>query len=290
MARKKPVEEHVNHDAWAIPFADLLTLLLAFFVVMYAVSTVNESKYRVLSDALSDAFSGPPRSLKPVQAGPPIRRASNVDSKIDIRPQFALRALPPRSAHDQDALNRLKQQAQLNRQLATDLSEQMPGLLEQGKISVRALADRVEIDVGSDSLFASGSASVKADGEYLLLRIAKVLKLLPYRVRVEGHADDVPISTLQFPSNWELSAARAAWVVRNLSEHGIEPQRLSMQGFGAYQPVASNISESGRRTNRRVSIVLDTGVPVLAAEITPQRGNAFEISSARGPKPAKTTP
>lgn len=284
MARKRHAEIEANHEAWAIPYADLITLLLAFFVVMYAISTVNESKYRVLSDSLSDAFSGPPRSVTPVKVGAVIRRGVDSDIRIDIRPRLNLQGFPQPVRLPPPVLATQSQDA-LNRDLAAQLEAQLPDLLAQGQISVKALPDRVEIEVGSDLLFASGSARVEAGGDVVLRRIAQALSALPYPVRVEGHTDNVPIATWQFPSNWELSASRAAWVVRRFAELGVAAQRLSMRGFGEFQPVADNATRAGRQANRRVAVVIDT-----RGGDAPRTQPGRDLVAVRGPNPANRGP
>ena len=260
MARKKPHEEHANHEAWAIPYGDLITLLLAFFVVMYAMSTLNEGKYRVLSDSLSEAFRGPPRSISPIQVGQSLPRSSPGQSAIDLRPQLPLQAMASRS----QSLSR----AQFNALLAETLSQQLADLIADDRIHVQDHADHVSIRIGSDLLFESGSSRIsEPQADALLIRLSQVLKSLRFPVRVEGHTDNLPISTWQFPSNWELSAGRAAWVVRRFAELGVPTPRLSAQGYGEFRPLAGNETREGRMANRRVSIVIDTEVdPPLSAD------------------------
>lgn len=264
MARKKPHEDHVNHEAWAIPYGDLITLLLAFFVVMYAMSTLNEAKYRVLSDSLSEAFRGPPRSISPIQVGENMPRSTPPgQSAIDLRPPLPLQAMASRS----QSLSR----AQFNALLAEALSQQLADLIASDRIQVHDHPDHVSIRIGSDLLFESGSARIsEPQADALLMRLAEVLKSLRFPVRVEGHTDNLPISTWQFPSNWELSAGRAAWVVRRFAELGIPTPRLSAQGYGEFRPLAGNDTREGRMANRRVSIVIDTEVdpPLSAADLS----------------------
>ncbi len=257
MARRKQPEDHLNHEAWAIPYGDLITLLLAFFVVMYAISTVNEGKYRVLSDSLSVAFKGPPRVLQPVPPREEPTPAAAQDLSIDIRPRLRL----------PDPLQRRKALAleAENAAVLADLRTALQGLVKDGQAQIRVVHDGVEIAVGSDFLFASGSARVNPAANDILRQIADSLAPLGHAIRVEGHTDDVPISTAQFPSNWELSAARAAWIVRRMAERGIRPAQLTMQGFGEFRPAASNATPEGRAANRRVAIVVETRRSIEAA-------------------------
>lgn len=272
MARRKHHEDHLNHEAWAIPYGDLITLLLAFFVVMYAISTVNEGKYRVLSDSLSTAFKGPPKALSPVQPGPAPASGDSPEQTIDIRPRLRL----------PDPIQRRKAlalQAE-NAAVLGEVSQALQGLVDEGKARISLVEDGIEIAVGSDFLFASGSARVEAAADEILLQIAASLAPLEHGIRVEGHTDNVPIRTAQFPSNWELSAARAAWIVRRMAENGVRPGRLTMQGFGEYRPVASNATVEGRRTNRRVAIVVNTRSSIEAAH-SPQFPVARNLQESR---------
>ncbi|WP_054660328.1 flagellar motor protein MotD, partial [Stenotrophomonas pictorum] len=225
MARRKPHEEHGNHEAWAIPYADLMTLLLAFFVVMYAISSVNEGKYRVMADALTTAFGGAPRTVSQVQVGNQQLQGGGFDSPSVIRapsmtggamndptrlPAMASQMRMPVSMRDHAQLQRAERQ--LN-QIADQLSEALAPLVKQGVITVRRTELWIEVEINSDILFGTGSAALDRDARQTLAKLAEVLQAAPNGVRVEGHTDNLPIATAQFPSNWELSAARAASVV-----------------------------------------------------------------------------
>lgn len=277
--RKKKHEEHTNHEAWAIPYGDLITLLLAFFVVMYAISSVNEGKYRILSDSLVAAFRGTPRTIEPVQVGSK-QVGSGADLKVSIvaqetlagQPRQMLEAVPiaderphfnaPRSAAGASESERLLGK------VADDVERAMRDLVAKKQVVVRRLVDRVEVEIRTDILFDSASASLSKDAEPVIERLTDALAPFPNPVRVEGHTDNVPIRTRAYPSNWELSAARAATVVHIMSTRGMAPQRLAVLGYGEYRPVESNATAAGRNQNRRVLIVV-TGLsgapPVLAA-------------------------
>lgn len=276
--RRKP-EEHANHEAWAIPFADLLTLLLAFFVVMYAISQVNEGKYRVLSDSLVAAFQGTPRTLEPVQVG-----EKQVGSGSDIamtvvqadtlagQPRQLLEAVsiadegprqnapttaqrdgvPLPTAGDDAAQSRLPQ-------VADDVAAAMQDLVRDKKVVVRRYKNRVEVEIRTDLLFQSGSASLAPNAIEVIERLSDTLRPFPNALRIEGHTDNIPIRTVAFRSNWELSAARAATVVLLMSQRGIQPTRLAVLGFGEFRPADSNATSEGRNMNRRVLLVV-TGV------------------------------
>jgi chemotaxis protein MotB len=286
MARKQHHEDHVNHEAWAIPYGDLVTLLFALFTVMYAVSSVNEGKYRVLSDALNAAFGGKPRAMQPIQVGP--RTNAGTDS---VR-QFNM-AAPPRPVPPAPALRDLRRPpliaSQIRTQLpnasgreasvgpssrqlakmAEDLERALHGLIQKEVVVVRRTANWIEVEIKADILFASGASELSPSARPALQQVIEVLRPVSHHVRVEGYTDDVPITNSRFPSNWELSGARAATVVRYFIAGRLDPRRLSTLGFGEYRPVADNRTEDGRNRNRRVVIV-----------IVPQGGTA-----AGGPGP-----
>lgn len=283
MARKHRHEDHINHEAWAIPYGDLITLLLAFFVVMYSMSSINEGKYRVLSDSLKAAFGGPPRSAVPIQIGP--KAASPAQRSA---PQIIASAAPPGADPDALGLQRpqiskpitsrmpghalqvqaaqARQRRALNR-IGDEVHAALGDLIAQDLVVVRRTEFWLEVEIQADILFASGSARIDTAALTVLDRLAKVLQPFPNLLRIEGHTDDVPIATATYPSNWELSSARAAGVVHRFMAQGIDPRRMTVQGLSQYQPVADNSAATGRNRNRRVVIVVlaDEAAPVPTA-------------------------
>lgn len=265
--RKKKHEDHTNHEAWAIPYGDLVTLLLAFFVVMYAMSSVNEGKYRILSDSLVAAFRGTPRTIEPVQVGTK-QVGSGADLKVSIVAQQALTGQPRQMleavpiADDRPHFNGPRsavsstESEQLLGKVAADVERAMQDLVDSKQVVVRRFVDRVEVEIRTDILFGSASATVSADARSIIERLTDALARFPNPVRVEGHTDDVPIRTRAYPSNWELSAARAATVVHIMSTRGMAPQRLAVLGYGEFRPVESNATAEGRNQNRRVLLVV----------------------------------
>jgi chemotaxis protein MotB len=284
VARKKHKEEHVNHEAWAIPYGDLVTLLLAFFVVMYAVSSVNEGKYRALSDSLVAAFRGAPRTMEPVQVGAFQMRADQeletglprtlVPFEVDaptspVGPiaettRYGEQGLGPGDGTGDGAGDGTGTDAEqaswiLIERLEDEVLAAMAPLIDADMIKVRRVSYWLEVEINTSFLFASGSATVAGDAIPAIQRLATLLKDAGVRLQVEGHTDSVPISTAQFPSNWELSAARAASVVHLLSAYGIDPAAMAAVGYGEFRPVADNNSLEGRRQNRRVLIIVMSG-------------------------------
>jgi chemotaxis protein MotB len=259
MARKKKYEEHSNHEAWAIPYGDLVTLLLAFFVVMYAVSSVNEGKYRVLSDALNAAFRGAPKSIEPVQLGANkkdgLQRQAQDSLPLNQQGPFA------NPLHQQGRRRESDTYARELQQVAASVELSVASLVAEDLVVVKRNDSFVEVEIKSDMLFATGSAVLAPDATDVIVRLADVLRDYKNAVRVEGHTDNLPISTSVFPSNWELSAARAASVVQVLARSGVTPGRLAVLGLAEFRPIATNATPEGRNTNRRVSVVILSSAP-----------------------------
>lgn len=275
MSRRRKHEEHANHEAWAIPYGDLVTLLLAFFVVMYAISSVNEGKYRVLSDSLFAAFRGAPRTLEPVQVGEKAV-GSGADIQMTIVQQAMLEGQPrsmlePNPIHmtdpqrkslhasnttyDSETENSDTAIVQLE-EVAAQVEQAMSELVQQKLIAVRRHQLWVEVEIRTDILFPSGVATLSPAAVDVLQQLAETLKPFPNPIRVEGHTDNRPISTAAFPSNWELSSARAASVVHLFTQAGLNPARLAVIGLGEYRPAQPNDTPEGRNANRRVLLVI----------------------------------
>ncbi len=271
MARKHKHEDHTNHEAWAIPYGDLITLLLAFFVVMYAVSSVNEGKYRVLADSLSSALGGPPRSLKPIQIGDKPEKGTQTESMFKTVTLRGFEQERSGIAADTPGARMGGQETQPGgqsgpedgnaaslQQMADEVQSAMGDLIEQQLVIVRRNEQWLEIEINTDILFPSGVAKISPTARPVLARLASVLKPFPHQLRIEGHTDNMPISTVAFPSNWELSAARAATVVHLFMQEGVDARRMTVAGMGEFHPVASNETARGRDRNRRVVIVVLT--------------------------------
>jgi chemotaxis protein MotB len=251
-------EEPANHEAWAIPYGDLITLLLAFFVVMYAVSSVNEGKYRVLSDALSAEFRGTPKSMEPIQVGEK-QRGEGADIAMSIVQQEMLRSQPRdllMSHQDELKAAAEKKAAEELDRVAGDVESAMSSLIKANLLAVKRQGLSVEVEIQTDILFGSGAASLSPMATGVLVQLADAIKPFNNPVRVEGHTDNVPINTAAFPSNWELSAARAAKVVQLFSKHGVDPKRLTVIGVGENRPLQNNDTPEGRNANRRVVLVI----------------------------------
>jgi chemotaxis protein MotB len=259
MARKKKHEEHVNAEAWAIPYGDLVTLLFALFTVMYAMSSVNEGKFRVLSDSMIAAFRGAPKSMQPVNIGDKQPGKGGDKPLVGITPT-ALMKIKPKDAKDGDQPPRtISIKDELPGSLVRmerEVQGAMQELIDASLVTVRRENMWLEIEINTDILFPSGAAGFASSAAPVLDKLAEVLKPFPNPIRVEGHTDDRPVHTAAFPSNWELSAARAASVVHEFTKAGIDPLRLEIVGFGEYHPRQSNSTPEGRNANRRVAILV----------------------------------
>ncbi|KQR15526.1 flagellar motor protein MotD [Xanthomonas nasturtii] len=297
--RRKHHEEHGNHEAWAIPYADLMTLLLAFFVVMYAISSLNEGKYKVMAQALTSAFGGSSTNASPVQlgktqslgadydrpsvikAGAPMA-ASNGPTDPTLLPSMAAQMRMPVSLRNQTQLARAQRQMDA---VAEQLSKTLSPLIDKKLITIRRNDLWIEVEINSDILFGTGSATLAGGARGTLSTLASVLRDAPNGVRVEGYTDNQPIATLQFPSNWELSAARAASVVHLFADDGIAPQRLAMVGYGEFRARADNTTEAGRNANRRVVLII---LADSAGSLAPDPPSQLHATAAGAPKLPKS--
>jgi chemotaxis protein MotB len=310
MPRKKRHEEHLNHEAWAIPYGDLITLLLAFFVVMYAISSVNEGKYRVLSDSLFAAFRGTPRTMQPVQvgekqvgSGADVKTSLVEQSMLEGQPRSMLAPVPvktglpdPKQAEAALINQRQTARAKALQQVADQVAKAMDNLVKANLVTVRRTDFWIEVEIKTDILFPSASAQLETGAVGVIEKLGEALAPFPNPIRVEGHTDNRPIKTVAFISNWELSAARAGSVVRVLASQGVDPARLAVIGYGENRPTHPNDTVEGRNANRRVVVVIlstDTSTP---AALPGQAPNAT-LDSATPPStdtgsgvPATTAP
>lgn len=237
MIRRREEEQHSKsgHERWLVSYADFITLLFGFFVVMYSVSQVSEQKYRVLSETLSSVFEG--NTSLPAQ----------MDTRNDQNPldqQGKISGLSPE-------INLVDVEV-----LARDLEDALIHLVQPGQVRITATEEWVQIDLNANLLFDTASADLKPDAQTLLRQVAEKLAPFDNQIEVSGHTDNRPIRTAKFQSNWELSSARATAVVRLLADSGVDPAQLSTAGFAEFRPVADNTTEEGRAANRRVVLMV----------------------------------
>ncbi|WHZ25214.1 MAG: Flagellar motor rotation protein MotB [Nitrospira sp.] len=233
MAKHKH-EEHENHERWLVSYADFITLLFAFFVVMYSISSVNVGKYRTVSESIRAA-------LNPVVSPPSSPSAFSLNAN-----KPALTA-PNTPGSREVAIRRLRNLVQVI---------QGPPQMSLVRIVEKVNGDIV-ITIPDQVLFNSGEAAVRPEALRFLEGLGAAILELDRHTRVEGHTDDVPIRTAQFPSNWELSAARAVMVVRVLSElYGVPANHLAAVGYADTRPVTGNSDAEQRAKNRRVEVII----------------------------------
>jgi chemotaxis protein MotB len=259
MVRKKKPEEHSNHERWMVSYADFITLLFAFFVMLYSISIVNTGKFKILSESLTAAFTEPQRSLEPIQIGDLARSPAELPKVSVSDPDFEpirpveIRQMSMLADVDPEELREASQQLD---DIQKQVEQAMQDMIDEGVIAVNRSEYWIEITMNAEVLFDSGSATLYPRMVPVLTKLGKSLSDFPNNVHIEGHTDTVPISTDNYPSNWELSGSRAATVVRLLEFSGVRPNRLAAVGFGEHYPVASNSLASGRAKNRRVVAVV----------------------------------
>lgn len=237
MRRKKKPEEHDNLERWLITYADLITLLLAFFIMMYTFSKQDTEKYREVTGHLKTIFSG----------GAPV---GSHGSRSGSAP-FDVSLATPGST--EDVKKNLEQE--INKVKAN-------GDAIQKKISVISDERGIVIRILDEAFFDPGKADLKLSAKKMLDRITPVIGKVGNPVRVEGHTDNIPISTPEFRSNWELSVRRATEVIRYLIEkHDLSPQRISAVGYAEYHPVGPNNTAENRSRNRRIEIIVSKSLP-----------------------------
>ncbi|MBK8114079.1 MAG: flagellar motor protein MotD [Candidatus Accumulibacter sp.] len=268
MARRQREEEKDNHERWLVSYADFITLLFAFFVVMYALSSVNEGKYRILSNSMVSAFRNVP--VNSSGTAPMV-----VPTSAPAVPKVNL------TSKTQDAVR--QQQREKMRHVAKEILEVMAPLVEQGKVRVLETSRGVSIEINDSILFSPGQALLQPPLAKAMQSVAEVLVASDFPITIEGHTDDLPIKNTQFPSNWELSAVRATTVLRLFADAGVAAARLTAIGYADTRPVEPNVLADGRARNRRVTILIDSEIPEKGTEVNLQ-GQAAQL------KPATTVP
>ncbi|HEV2264754.1 MAG TPA: flagellar motor protein MotB [Stellaceae bacterium] len=265
--RRRHEDRHENHERWIISYADFMTLLFATFVMLYAISSVNTSKYRILQQVFAEAFLG---KMVHEDAGLQPQKGGVFDHLSAPVP------VPQRNISPQ-LQNQIEQRIRQLEKIYDRLTNQFQGLIQKDLVHVVRQPNGVVIDINATLLFTSGSAALTPQALTILDQVGKALVDVPYIVQVNGFTDDAPIHNGQFDSNWDLSATRAISVVKRFVADGIAPDRLVGAGYGEYHPVAPNDSLANMARNRRVSIIVIApnheatmgGVPVLGGTQPP---------------------
>lgn len=253
--RRREADEHENHERWLVSYADFITLLFAFFVVMYALSSINEGKYRIMSDSISSAFRSVPGGAGQIAVN------TSINSPMSIA--IPTKRLPPNVKTD--ATQVVKRENL--RKMARDLNKALAPLVEEGKVKVTEGALGITVDINASVLFAPGDARLDLAAVRALAAVAQILAPTDFPIIVEGHTDNTPINTPQFPSNWELSGMRASSVVRLFIETGVDGRRLTATGYADQRPQADNATAEGRQRNRRVAITIESRTPDNPVEV-----------------------
>lgn len=272
MARKRK-PEHANHERWLVSYADFITLLFAFFVVLYASSAADKNKMGALAEAIENAFQTM-GAMPGTTLGPPLDRSAGTAGSPDqtnhtaSKPEDLARLIANKkkaAATDQGPpIDSLK--SELEKMLAMEI--------ERRSVAVRVGPEGLVISLRELGFFPSGSANIRSEAKPTLERIATLLRSKECMLRVEGHTDNVPIHTARFNSNWELSTSRATEMVKLLiDEYDFPSQNLSAAGFGEYHPIMTNDSAEGRSLNRRVDII------ILSQRHTAQLDKADNVGS-----------
>ena len=267
MVRRRQREIHVNNERWLVSYADFITLLFAFFVVMYSISQVNQSKYRVLSETFIEAFNQPNDSKANPVPQEKITPSNDAITPIDLgktaaedsikQPQIAV--VDDSAKPDMNAQSNTTAQTKTSDELTqiSDLvNEKFAQLINDQLIKVSSNELWLQIDLKDSILFPSGGVETSPQAQTIFTEIAGILKSYENPVQVEGFTDNVPIRNGRYPTNWELSSARATEIVKFLASQGVAPERLAAVGYGEFQPLVSNDTEMGRAQNRRVAVMI----------------------------------
>ncbi len=240
---KKKHPEHVNHERWLVSYADFITLLFAFFVVLFASGQTDKRKQVKLAQAMQSAFSHN-GIFDPHSKTPPISDdGGNTPSAVPAPLALPLPAAEETGRETEEKIKEVLKAETKQRQISA------------ASVSLRATAEGLVVSLHEAGFFASGSADLQPSSLEVLKAVASALPRQP--MRVEGHTDDLPIHTAQFATNWELSTARASTITRLLiAEHAVDPSQISAAGYAEYRPMMPNGTEEGRTQNRRVDIVL----------------------------------
>jgi chemotaxis protein MotB len=283
-------EEHENDERWLLTYADMITLLMALFMVLFSISSVNISKFVSLQHSLQDAFSG---RILPGGRALEESGGSTVSPQVAVTPAASTPAATNEGAGRKVADAAAKAQAKAEEEdfkalkqrvdqyaVAHGLQSKVTTLITKDGLVIRLLTDKL--------LFASGDATVQPAGSGLLAKIGGMLRAeSQHAIRVRGFTDSVPIHTAAFPSNWELSAGRAASVVRAFAGAGVAPQRMEAAGRAALDPLNTNVTAEGRARNRRVEVLLPRVATGKAADDATQPERQPRFAPDFGPESLK---
>jgi chemotaxis protein MotB len=280
VSRKKRKEEHANHERWLVSYADFITLLFAFFVVLYSSAQVDKRRVGQLSMAIQVAFQEmgifESSNSKPELANSepmPFSNVQMIESAPRVHDINRLVPTPPEAQPVAPDRNTQPDRGTMD-DIQKELEESLATQIRKHTVTVTPTKEGIVVSLREIGFFDSGSVALRPDAHSPLAAFVSVIAPRKVRIRIEGHTDNVPIHNSRFDSNWELSTARATEIIKLfITRYSIAPERLSASGYGEYYPVASNDTPEGRAKNRRVDLIIlnsyaDTA-PVLAP---PQSG------------------
>lgn len=266
MGRKKKAEEHENNERWLVSYADFITLLFAFFTTLYAISTVDAQKAGKLQRSVNDSFGTAvfTSGSKTLSLSP---GSGSGEGAMD-KPHDLVQSIQQKKAvHGRGGSQILSGEKELGK-LSKNVAQRLAAEVIKGMVRMHIEPRGLIISLGEGGFFDSGCDQIKPEGKIILDQIAESLVSVGNQIRIEGHTDNVPIKNSKFPSNWELSTARATEIVRYfIAQYGFRPELLSSAGYAEYRPAWTNETEEGRSRNRRVDIVV---LNPAAAEVEPK--------------------
>lgn len=279
--KRRILQETDNHDRWMVSFADFITLLFAFFVVMYSISSVNKGKYETFSESLDQALFHNEKTQKvsdPIQIG---------TTPTTVQPIELPNLL---TAEERELSEEIVQEKQRLEEVTKAFQRALQPFVDSQLVGIKKYDFWVELEMNSELLFASGKAELSSKASPVLQKVAEAVRDVPNVINVEGYTDNIPISTGIYPSNWDLSSARATSVVKELVKNNIPPTRLSAVGYGEYHPAADNKDEVGRFKNRRVVLVLMSQAFARYGMSDSERAKALNLAPSKENKEPESAP
>lgn len=251
MALKKEPEKHANHERWLVSYADFITLLFAVFVVLYAMGQSDKKKVEEVMQSLQQSFG--------------MTNAGATSPKVNVIPSKAMTVIPALkpevsiapSGRQRSGTGKSRAEEKDFRQIKATVEAYLVKQGAQNKVTLEITRRGLIVSLKEAGFFNSGQANIKPEAYELINTIAEVMTQYNNPLRLEGHTDNVPISTAQFPSNWELSTARATNALKYLlKNYDVDSDKISATGYGEYRPLADNATAEGRAKNRRVDLVM----------------------------------
>ncbi|PKD39766.1 flagellar motor protein MotB [Methylomonas sp. Kb3] len=277
--KRRPLQQADNHDRWMVSYADFVTLLFAFFVVMYSISSVNKGKYETFSESLDQALFHNEKIQKeaePIQIG----AIPTTIQPIEL-PNLM-------TAAERELSEEIMQEKRRLDEVSQEFQRALQPFVESQLVGIKQHDFWVELEMNSELLFASGKAELSSKAVPVLQKVAEAVRDVPNVINVEGYTDNVPISTGFYPSNWDLSSARATSVVKELVKNNIPATRLSAVGYGEFHPIADNKDEEGRFKNRRVVLVLMSQAFARYGMTDDERAKVLNLAPSQPSSPPET--